>query len=182
MAKLLIAYGTMEGQTAKISKRIAEVARERGYLVEVVDARNRNASFVTGDVTAIVVGASLHAGHYEDYLVEWVKAYRADLERLPSVFFSVSLTSAVPGPESQAQVERCIDQFEYETGWKPRTIARFGGALAYSQYGFFKRLIMRWIAQRAGGPTDTSRDYDLTDWNAVRRFAEDFLAALSVRV
>ncbi|HUX86491.1 MAG TPA: flavodoxin domain-containing protein [Chloroflexota bacterium] len=181
MQKLLVAYGTMEGQTAKIANRVAEVAREMGYLVDVVNAKNRNASLVTTDVTAIVVGASLHTGHYEGYLMGWVKANRADLERLPSAFFSVSLTSSVPGPESQAQVQRCIDQFVYETGWKPRTVALFGGALAYSQYNFFKKLIMRWIAQRAGGPTDTSHDYDLTDWPAVRRFIEDFLSAQAIR-
>jgi len=181
MPKLLIAYGTMEGQTAKIANRIAEVAREKGYLVDVVDAKNRNGSGVTTDVTAIIVGASLHAGHYENYLVNWVKAYRADLERLPSAFFSVSLTSSVPGPETQAQVERCIGQFTRDSSWQPRTVAFFGGALAYSQYNFVKRLIMRWIAQRAGGPTDTSHDYDLTDWAAVSRFAEDFLAARRVR-
>jgi menaquinone-dependent protoporphyrinogen oxidase len=30
---------------------------------------------------------------------------------------------------------------------------------------------MRYIAWREGGPTDTSRDYEFTDWNAVRQFA-----------
>jgi menaquinone-dependent protoporphyrinogen oxidase len=36
------------------------------------------------------------------------------------------------------------------------------------------RLVMRYIAKRAGGPTDTSRDYDFTDWNALARFAGEF--------
>ena len=50
-------------------------------------------------------------------------------------------------------------------------MACFPGKLAYTQYGFVKRWFMRRIAEREGGPTDTSRDHDLTDWPAVREFA-----------
>jgi menaquinone-dependent protoporphyrinogen oxidase len=34
---------------------------------------------------------------------------------------------------------------------------------------------MRRIASRKGLDTDTSRDYDYTDWDAVDRFARDFV-------
>jgi menaquinone-dependent protoporphyrinogen oxidase len=47
----------------------------------------------------------------------------------------------------------------------------FAGKLAYTQYGVLTRWLMRRIAAREGGPTDTSRDHDLTDWVAVRDFA-----------
>jgi menaquinone-dependent protoporphyrinogen oxidase len=33
---------------------------------------------------------------------------------------------------------------------------------------------MRRIVAKAGGDTDTSRDYEYTDWNQVRGFARDF--------
>jgi menaquinone-dependent protoporphyrinogen oxidase len=44
------------------------------------------------------------------------------------------------------------------------------GALTYSKYNFFIKLIMKTMARRAGGPTDTSRDYEFTDWAALDRF------------
>jgi menaquinone-dependent protoporphyrinogen oxidase len=44
------------------------------------------------------------------------------------------------------------------------------GALAYSKYNFFIKLVMKAIARKAGGPTDTSRDYEFTDWPALDRF------------
>ena len=44
------------------------------------------------------------------------------------------------------------------------------GALAYSQYNFLVKLVMKGIARRAGAPTDTSRDYEFTDWPAVDAF------------
>lgn len=34
---------------------------------------------------------------------------------------------------------------------------------------------MRPIARRAGGGTDTTRDYEYTDWREVARFAENCL-------
>ena len=55
----------------------------------------------------------------------------------------------------------------------------FGGALLYTHYGFIKRLIMKKIAGDKGSlDTDTSRDYVYTEWDGVKRFAEDFLATL----
>jgi len=35
------------------------------------------------------------------------------------------------------------------------------------------------ISKRKGGPTDTSRDHEFTDWTAVDRFAHQFAAALT---
>jgi menaquinone-dependent protoporphyrinogen oxidase len=47
----------------------------------------------------------------------------------------------------------------------------FAGALSYSQYKPLKRLVVRALAAVAGHDTDTSRDYEYTDWQAVERFS-----------
>jgi menaquinone-dependent protoporphyrinogen oxidase len=39
--------------------------------------------------------------------------------------------------------------------------------------------VMKRIARKAGGDTDTTRDYVYTDWNDVRRFAEEFGRSVS---
>ena len=36
------------------------------------------------------------------------------------------------------------------------------------------KLVMRFIVKSAGGDTDTSRDREYTDWDAVDRFAAEF--------
>jgi menaquinone-dependent protoporphyrinogen oxidase len=38
---------------------------------------------------------------------------------------------------------------------------------------------MRFIVRMARGDTDTSRDYEYTDWSAVERFASEFAARLA---
>lgn len=52
------------------------------------------------------------------------------------------------------------------------------GTLRYTRYGFFKRFLMKQINKREGGDTDTSRDYEYTDWDAVTAFANEFLGRL----
>jgi menaquinone-dependent protoporphyrinogen oxidase len=52
------------------------------------------------------------------------------------------------------------------------------GAFRYTQYDFFKRWAVKYIALRKGGPMDTSQDWELTDWNALRAFADSLLAEI----
>ena len=48
------------------------------------------------------------------------------------------------------------------------------GALPYTRYNWFIRRVMKRIAAKAGGDTDTTRDYEYTDWQDLRSFAEQF--------
>jgi menaquinone-dependent protoporphyrinogen oxidase len=41
---------------------------------------------------------------------------------------------------------------------------------------------MKRIARGATGDTDTSRDYEYTDWDAVETFARDFVAFVEDRL
>ena len=79
-----------------------------------------------------------------------------------------------------ANAQAYVENFEQETGWTPAQIGLFGGALLYRKYGFLKRLMMKKIVSSKPGnlSTDTSRDHEYTDWDQVRRFAEDFLQRL----
>ena len=44
----------------------------------------------------------------------------------------------------------------------------FAGALRYTQYGLIKRHFMKRISKdRVSADTDTSRDYEYTNWNDV---------------
>jgi menaquinone-dependent protoporphyrinogen oxidase len=118
-------------------------------------------------------------GKHERYVLDYVREYRGTLERLPSAFFSVSLAARDNTEEARKEVEGYIEQFVQQTGWRPNKVGLFPGALLYTQYGFFKRWIMKKIARDKGNPdTDTSRDYVYTDWNSVRGFAEEFLESL----
>ena len=44
MTKILIGYGTTEGQTARIAQRLAQVIRSHGVDVQVMDLRRSSRS------------------------------------------------------------------------------------------------------------------------------------------
>lgn len=171
MARVLIPYGTTEGQTAKIADVIADVIRDRGHEAEPVDIKSLADAFPDG-YDAVIIGASIHMGKHDKHAVEFVQKNQDTLTRLPSAFYSVSL--AAYGDTQEA--EGYVDQFEEETGWRPDKVGLFGGALLYTQYGFIKRHMMKKIAKDKPGNLglDLSRDYVYTEWDAVKRFAEHF--------
>jgi menaquinone-dependent protoporphyrinogen oxidase len=83
-------------------------------------------------------------------------------------------------PEEHQEAEKIASHLMEQTGWKPSRIVQIAGALKYTEYDFFKRFIMRMIAKREGRSTDTSQDYEYTDWNAVKQFVEEFIESVQV--
>jgi menaquinone-dependent protoporphyrinogen oxidase len=174
MAAIYIPYGTAEGQTAKIADFISDVVQAHGHKAQTADIKQAGDAIPDG-VDAVIVGASIHMGTHEDYVRDFVQKNKATLESRPSALFSVSLAAHGDAENAGSYVEK----FEEETGWRPAQVGLFSGALLYTQYGFIKRLVMKKIASDKGSlDTDTSRDYVYTEWDGVKRFAEDFLERL----
>jgi menaquinone-dependent protoporphyrinogen oxidase len=175
MTRTLVAYGTTEGQTAKIAEFVADVIRDHGREVEVSDIRALT-DLVPDAYEGVIVGASIHMGKHDKHVIDFVRHHRETLESLPSAFFSVSLAAYGDPDEAEGYVE----EFEQTTGWRPDRIALFGGALLYTRYGFVKRHMMKKIASDKPGHlgTDLSRDYVYTEWDGVKRFTEDYVTDL----
>jgi menaquinone-dependent protoporphyrinogen oxidase len=174
MADVLLVYTSTHGHTAKVAARIAEGLRADGVgNVDVRDAADASGTDPAA-YEAVIVGGSLHAGHHQEELVDWVKSHRAALADRPSAFFSVSLTAADDTDEARQATQRCIDDFLAKTGWTPARSIAIAGALQYREYNVFTRTLMRLMMRRGGHPTDTSHDHDFTDWEAVERFGREF--------
>jgi menaquinone-dependent protoporphyrinogen oxidase len=178
MARILIAYATKEGHTAKIAEHMREALAAGGHDVLVERVEKRPSELPPG-LDGVIVGGSIHAAKHLPELVGWVRANRDRLEALPSAFFTVCLTAADDSPESQAETQVVVDRFLEDTGWQAPRTAVFAGRLAWTQYDFFTRQLMKLIVRQHGSKDlDTSRDYDYTDYDTVARFAEELAAGL----
>lgn len=175
MCKILIVYGTKEGQTAKIAECMGEVTRQNGFQADIRDTRQIRDDFPVEGYAGILVGASIHMGRWSSTARRFVRRYRSRLDTVPSAFFSVSLTDASATPQERSAFSRYVESFFNESGWEPEIVGRFAGALAYTRYGFCTRFLMKHIAQSSGKSTDTSRDHEYTDWDEVTKFAKDFI-------
>ena len=168
-------YVTTEGHTRTIAEQVASMLREQGFDSEArLLSRETRVDWLA--VRAVVIGASIHAGRHQKAAVDFARQEAAHLNARPSAFFSVSLSAGSRNPAEVDAARGLAQSFVRAAGWTPQRVRCFAGKLAYSQYGFLKRQAMRFIAWREGAPTDTRRDYEFTDWTAVRQFALNFAA------
>ena len=178
MARVLILYATVEGQTERVAEKIADLLRGAGHRVDLQRARRAQEAFDPGAFDGVIVGASVHYGRHPGYLRALLRRQQAALGARHTAFFSLSLSAGGPGARPAA-AQRYLKTFLRRSGWQPRLAGVFGGALRYSRYGPIKRLVMQAFVGLAGGDLDASRDYEYTDWDAVARFAGAFDQALS---
>ena len=60
----------------------------------------------------MIVGASIHMGKHEDYVLDFVRENRDALERLPSAFFSVSMAAHDNIEEAEGYIEEFVRETE----------------------------------------------------------------------
>jgi len=172
MTRILILYGTTDGHTAKIARNLSDTLRSHGAETDVVNlahARPRPAGY-----DGVIVAASVHTGTYQPEVRQWVRAHAPALSAMPSAFISVCLGVLQHEPEVQREVAATVQRFLTSVAWEPTVAKTVAGAVLYTQYGWLKRWLMRRIVRRAGGDTDTRRDYEYTDWADLERFAQSF--------
>ena len=189
MAALTVLYATREGQTRRVAERIAAALRADGYAVDLFDVvRGVPADFRLGRYAAAVVAASIHVGRHPREMLAFVRGHRAELARIPTLFLSVSL-SAAGAADATATAKRresaaanrdaMIERFLRESGLRPTIVHPVAGALLYRRYGLLVRTMMRFISSLVGASTDTSRDHEYTDWQAVEGYAKEFAARVA---
>ena len=159
--KLLIVYGTTEGQTRKIAEYLRAEAEKAGVQAALCDATC--APIAPDGYDAVIIAASVHMHKYQTSVEHYIMANLGTLNDMPTAFCSVSLTAAGDDAESWKELEDLTARFLIETGWKPTMIQQVAGALRFTQYDFFKKFIMRMIAKKAG-EKDPSGDKEYTDW------------------
>lgn len=170
--RTLIVYGTRHGQTARIAQYMGELLRAYGDQVTLADGDALPEGLAVADFDAVIVGASVIGGEHRRPIRHFARVHRAELNEIPSAFFSVSASAATE--DGRADARRYIDDFVQDTGWTPALAEPVAGAIAYTRYDPFTRWMMRRICADHGGPTDTLRDHELTDWTQVQRFVERF--------
>lgn len=177
MTRVLVLYGTTDGHTAKVAGVIASALRAQGCEVDVECAARPVRAVRAAAYEGIIVAASVHEGTFQRAVRRWVRANAAALADRPSAFVAVCLAILEPRLEARTEVNEIVTRFLARCGWRPGTVRLVAGAVPYTRYGWLKKRVMRRISAKAGGGTDTSRDYEYTDWNDVRRFARSFVEA-----
>jgi menaquinone-dependent protoporphyrinogen oxidase len=176
--RLLIAYGTRYGQTEKIALRMATLLAAAGDAVTCERADRLPRDLELRDFDGVIVGASVIRGRHQRNVRRFVRAHQDALNAMPSAFFSVSGSAAAADEPTRGAARRLMDDFLRDAGWRPRLAASVAGAMSFTRYDPITRWILKRISKREGGPIDTSRDHELTDWGQVEHFVRAFAATV----
>ena len=169
MARILFAYSTTDGHTARICQRLGELLAAQSHAVSVAPL----ASVEDRDLAAcdkIVIGASIRYGRHSQALLDFIERHERVLNRKPSAFFSVSVVARKPD-KNQPHTNPYVRKLLGRIAWRPRDVGVFAGKIDYPRYGLVDRTIIRFIMLLTGGPTDPSAVVEFTDWDAVEAFA-----------
>jgi len=176
MNRIAIVISTQNGHTRKIANTMAAQLRRRDVQIDVFNVELGNAP--TGaelrGYDAIVIGSPVYLGDFSQALLDWTWDNHECLNSIPSSLFTVSLNAADPRPKARVTDDKVLRHFLVQTDFQPRFIASLAGALSFTQYSFFKKCVMQGMSAAVGGPTDTSKDFELTNWDDVAEFTQAF--------
>lgn len=180
--RILVVFATREGQTEKVATRIASHIEARGHGVSVVNARDDKAvrDLRLGAYELLVFGGSMHAGGIEDELVRFINGHEGEIVTKRRFFFLVLLSAATRDPSLRAQwLQDARAKMNSQLKVAFEHVEMIAGALRYSKYPTPLKWLMRRIASQAGEGTDTSKDYEYTDWEQVAAFADRLVDELA---
>lgn len=173
MTRILVIYGTTDGQAEKVAQELGRALRLAGVDASVFKASS--AAPGPEEYAGVIVAASLRVGKYQKPVRRWVTQHADALRGRPGAFVSVCMSACDRRDSSQLQLSRIMRNFVDTCGWMPGYLKPVAGAVNYTQYDWLTRWVMKRIVGKAGGSTDTSRDHEYTDWADVRAFAREFL-------
>ena len=173
-------YATTYGQTGRIAQRLATMLHEKGFVSRAIDVTGPDGDYVDWTrARAVVVCASVHAHKHQRAAAAFCREYAQRLNARPSVFLSVSLSAASEVANERRQVARIARDFVDACGWTAAEVVSLAGSLAFTKYRWFTRVVMKRIARQHGQPTDTTRDYEFTNWDEVARVADNIVRRIA---
>ena len=167
MEKTLITYSTVDGQTKRISERLAKLATQSRVDVLPISNQINLDSYKT-----IIIGASIRYGKYRNEVFNFIENNIHTLNVKENAFFSVNVVARKP-EKSSPETNPYLIKFLGKIKWKPKNLGVFAGKIEYPKYKFIDKYAIKFIMWLTKGPTDTSKTYEFTDWNKVEDFARD---------
>jgi len=136
--KILVAYATRAGSTAGVADAIGKKLAQSGAVVDVKPLKNVQS---LDGYQAVVLGSAIRAGKVLPEIIDFVKAHKGELHKLPVAYFVVGMTLREDTPEKRKTVDAYLNPLRAEI--TPVDVGLFAGKLDYSKLGFFEKFIVK---------------------------------------
>lgn len=169
---ILIAYGTIEGQTGKIARFITDALRKQDFDVDVLNTSDSTRDVEWEEVDQVILAGSVHEHRHPKGFEVFVYAHRRELSTLPTLLCSVSLNAAFP--EGRDEALGYVTDLKTRNELTTKKDLLVAGALRAAQYDYYSTQVLQHVLLR-GKPYDPhASEHEFTDWEALQQEVLDF--------
>ena len=169
---ILIAYGTIEGQTGKIARFINDTLREQGYEVDLLDTSDSSRDVDWEGLDQVILAGSVHEHSHPKGFEVFVYANRRELSALPTLLCSVSLNAAFD--EGHEDARGYVSDLKARNELTTKQDLLVAGALHAAQYDYYSTQVLQHVLLR-GKPYDPhASEHEFTDWEVLRQEVLEF--------
>ena len=170
---VLIAYSSIEGQTAKIARFIESEITAAGQEADVVQIDADGTPLSLDGYDSVILAASVHERRHPKAFEVLLSGQREELEQKKTLLISVSLKAAFADGQEEAQ--DYLDEMKMRTSFQPDKEALVAGAVRSGSYDYFQSEVVRHVVLRGQDydPADGEREF--TDWDQLSSTVRDFL-------
>ena len=158
-------YSTSNGQSLKICNAINK--NKESLIIDI----DKIKTIELNKFDQIIIGASVKYGDHNKKIYDFIKNNKILLETKKTGFFSVNAT-ARKSEKNKPETNPYVIKFLKKTNWTPDNIGVFAGKIDFPNYNFLEKYIIKVIMWITNGPTDTSKTFEFTDWEDVKKFSD----------
>ena len=181
MSKALIVYGTRYGATEMTSEEIADVFRQEGLDVKVVNLKDEKVKDIS-EYELVIVGSGIQIHKWTKEPEKFLKNFKKELASKKVALFvccgsTEPLDDKVDKAESIANARtKYLEEKAAKHNLQPVALGLFGGVYNYNRvswlFGKFMQAIKPQL-EEAGIPQTEPGLYDTRDINAIRSWAKE---------
>ena len=158
-------YSTSNGQSLKICNALNQ--NKESLIIDI----DKIQKVKLDEFDQIIIGASVKYGDHNKKIYDFIKNNKILLETKKTGFFSVNAT-ARKSEKNKPETNPYVIKFLKKTNWTPDNIGVFAGKIDFPNYNFLEKYIIKVIMWITNGPTDTSKTFEFTDWEDVKKFSD----------
>ncbi|MHA2153036.1 MAG: flavodoxin domain-containing protein [Candidatus Thorarchaeota archaeon] len=180
--KTLIVFCTRYGATASTSEEIANILRDEGFDVRVVNTKKEKIQTIS-NYELVLIGSGMKLMRWCGEAEKFLKKFQDELRQKKTAIFVSSGTRVIYKHEGDTETlekewKKNLEDKVEKYSLNPIALATFGGILDYNQMGFFARKTMNLLVEKieaAGVQEEKPGIYDTRDWDEIRTWVKDLI-------
>lgn len=166
----LVVYGAVEDQTQKAADFAGSKLESMGHDFNLLNSSRGPHALDIPSFDAVIIVGLVHQGNHQESVVEFTTMHREELQRLPTLLISISLSIAFE--DGKPAAEGYVEKFIEYTRFSPTDYLMVADELHSDHLEYFVEHINELVEFEDHGTVTGKRDF--TDWTQLDSDIEKF--------